>query len=385
MLSLGLMLVALEIGLRWSDSQTGHITGENHGSPQLLTKCWLAHHRMKPLQNIATVHPDSGEPVSFGTNSVGLRGKEVAVPKPPGVYRVVCLGDESTLAGEVNESETFCAQLRQHLQKRTRSRVEVINAGVPEYCPLLSYLFFKHALISFQPDLIVLNFDMTDVADDYRYRRQIQMDATGEPLACRHPDLNSGGSRTHRRRDRFLLVTWARKKLGGISTDRETQQDTLEIDSPRGRYAWLKDHPPDWSVYIRQAFAPLESLNTLSTKIGAKLVVAACPAPWQVSATASNSAEVRESAGVAQGAFYQSTAPNEKLRRFLQAHQIPFCDPLQAFRGVKQADRLFLQNAPRFSRHGHDLYARELARSIDPLLPDSSEPYRAPERTAQRP
>lgn len=383
-LSLGLILVALEIALRWSDSQSGHITGENRGSPQLLTKCWLAHHRMKPLQTVSTQQPDSGEPVSFSTNSIGLRGPEIVVPKPPGVFRIVCLGDETTLASEVNESQTFCQALQRHLQKNTPTQVEVVNAGVPGYCPLLSFLFFKHALMSLQPDIVVMNFDMTDVADDYGYRRHTQMDDAANPLACRHPDLNSGKSRKKRRRDRFLLMTWGRKKLGGISTEREDQKDTLQIDSPRGRYAWLKDRPPDWSVYINQALEPLENLDALTSKLGATLVVAACPAPWQVSATASNSDEVRSAAGVAKSEFYRSAAPFLRLERFANDHRIRFCNPLSAFRGAKLPERLYLQNAPRYSRFGHELHARELSRSILPLLPRQPHSARTPERTAER-
>ncbi|GAB4143868.1 MAG: hypothetical protein Tsb009_15220 [Planctomycetaceae bacterium] len=367
-LVLGLVIVVLEIGMRWRSGSSGTSMGEADSSSQLLTKCWLVHHRMKPLQSIEAQNPDTGETVKLSTNSFGLRGSEIAIPKPANVFRILCLGDESTLAMEVPKSQTFCAQLESQLAGKTSRRVEVINGGVPGYSPLLSYLLLKHSLLSLQPDLVVLNFDMTDVADDHRYRRYTQIDQSGRPLACRHPDVNGEKVAKRKKRDRFLLVTWARHKLGRMSTDADHQLDGNDIDSSTGRYAWLKDRPPNWSLYLRQCFSVIADLDRLTHKVGARFMVVACPAPWQVSAKATNSPAVRERVGVPLNVVYKNPAPLNGLQTFLEQRGISFLNPVESFRQVPNSDRLFFQNAPRFSAAGHELYAREISQAVLPLL-----------------
>ena len=186
-------LVALyccaEIGLRVYDSYCGQVTRRDVYDRGLICKSWDLHHELKPLQRITQLDPDTRQPLKLATNSFGLRGTEIQVPMPPGVYRIVCLGDERTFGTHVPDGETFCSQLQTLLQARSRVKIEVINAGVPDYCPLLSCLQFKHKLLGFQPDLVILNFDMSDVADDYRYRRLATMSDNQVPLACPNPGL----------------------------------------------------------------------------------------------------------------------------------------------------------------------------------------------------
>jgi hypothetical protein len=66
---------------------------------------------------------------------------------------------------------------------RCRPRVEVINGGVSSYSPILEYLFLEHVGLSLDPDLVVLNFDMTDVHDDVVRTGLAQLDAGGLPRA----------------------------------------------------------------------------------------------------------------------------------------------------------------------------------------------------------
>ena len=63
-------------------------------------------------------------------NALGLRGPEVAIPKPPGRKRLVCFGDSITFGYAIGDSETYCARLGLRLADRG---VEVVNAGVTGY------------------------------------------------------------------------------------------------------------------------------------------------------------------------------------------------------------------------------------------------------------
>ena len=161
----------LEFLLRLSACRSG-FRSETERSAVLTVPSWHAHHELEPFQ--ATDLPKSDAPeqtVEFRTNSLGLRGAEVAVPKPPEVYRIICVGDETILAPEVDDTSTYVKVLQRRLQAVSNRPIEVINAAVPDYCPLLSYLQVKHRLAGLDPDLIIAHFDMSDVWDDRRFRR----------------------------------------------------------------------------------------------------------------------------------------------------------------------------------------------------------------------
>ena len=358
------LLLSLEAGLRMYDDRTGKVSGRNEPASPLLTPSRRIYHRLKPMIAVDMTNPDTGKPIRVVTNSLGLRGREYAVPKPPGVYRVLVLGDDTTFAAEVADRETACAKLQTILQTRTRLRVEVVNAGVPGYCPLLSYLLLKHSLLGLQPDLIVMNFDMSDVADDHNLRRYARLGSNGEPLLCRHPDFDSPRDRRVQSRQACLLRIWCQRQIGRLTTSPMEKREDDDISSPTGRYAWVKDRSPNWSVYIRQTFSTLDSLQDLSRQTHAEFVVAVIPSPWQISGHASNAPAVRRSAGIPQGAVYRNDRPFELLKTHLASRQVPFCNPVARFRAFPNAKRLYFDNAPRLTTVGQELFARELAGTI---------------------
>jgi len=324
---------------------------------------------LKPLTRHNVTHPDGPTRVSWSTNSLGLRGPEWPLPKPPGVFRVLCLGDENILAPETANGETACDQLQALLQTRTRYRVEVINGGVPGYCPLLCYLLIRHRLIALQPDVVVLNFDMSDVADDHRHRPFAIIGSDGIPVACSSALKETRRPPSKALFDRFELARLGKSQLEQLLPKGGGASDTRDIDAPEGAYAWLADDPPDWSVYIRQALAPIEHLRALTAGLRIHCLLATYPVPWQVSSKASSAPGVRRSAGVPSSALYSSRAPFELLASFSTHHQIPFLDTSSAFQAARQPERLFLRNSPRFSPQGHEFYAQQLSTFIVSQVP----------------
>lgn len=124
------------------------------------------------------------EPFVFETNSHGVRyPRELAVPKPQGVTRVLVMGDSFT-EGYYHE-DTVAGHLERRLAAAFPGRrFEAINAGVSSYSPILHYLRLKHQLLALEPDAVILNIDPSDVFDDYwRARPQTRFAADGEPLA----------------------------------------------------------------------------------------------------------------------------------------------------------------------------------------------------------
>jgi hypothetical protein len=363
-LSLALLLCALEVRLHFQESLTEQPWDGGEPADQLLVKSWLTYQSLKPSQTVTSHHPDTQSSVQVVTNSFGLRGSEILIPKPPGVFRIICLGDENTLASGIEEPYTFCSLLQKYLQEHSQFKVEVVNAGVPDYCPLLSYLQVKHLLLGMQPDLLILNFDMSDIADDHKSRRHTLIDSDFEPLSCPHPDLIKTKKQPHHTRiiDRFFITKWCKQQLGYIVPVSNLSEDRRDIDSRLGRYAWLQDEPPDWSIYIQQAFSPIDKLKLLSDRAFVRLVVSTSAAPWQVSSSASSGA--RAALGIPEGTLYRSRLPFSILGDYLQQRGIQFCETSSAFQNSANSERLYLNNAVQLSEEGHELYARELAEYV---------------------
>ena len=69
-----------------------------------------------------------GVPISI--DSAGLRDREFPREKPPGVYRIVWLGDSTTLGWGVPLDGTAPKILERELNATGHGRFEVLNAGV---------------------------------------------------------------------------------------------------------------------------------------------------------------------------------------------------------------------------------------------------------------
>ena len=111
---------------------------------------WLRYRR-----NVEWPYGFTWAPVlQFHTNNVGHRGEDVLSPKPPGTFRIACLGGSTTVEG-LTDDLTYPAMLQKKLRDSLGTdRVEVINCGVfgietPGEKKILPNL------IALQPDLIV--------------------------------------------------------------------------------------------------------------------------------------------------------------------------------------------------------------------------------------
>ena len=354
-----------EIGLRVYDSHTGQVTRCELFDQGMLTKSRFCHHEFKPLLRLNIPGQGTDPDFPFDTNSQGLRGAEIVVPKPEGTYRIICLGDERTAGIDVAEADTFCQQMQELLQTRSQLKIEVINAGTPDYCPLLSSLQFRQKLMASQPDLVVLNWDMSDVWDDYCYRRYTTMGGDNEPLGCSHPLLDPPRQRERQHVvDLFLLPQFALRHGCQVWAGRVLPPPPKEIDSPTGKYAWLQDQPPDWSVYIQQSLEGMLPVRDHAEGLGSTFLVGVHPAPWQVATTASNGERVRAAVGVGNGVVYRNRAPFKAVQSFCDDSEIYCCDLSPAIQSEPLAVDLYQQNSANYTSDGHRIAAQLLATFI---------------------
>ena len=101
-------------------------------------------------------------------NSHGWRGREVSVSKPPGVYRILVLGDSFMAGLQVENGQTFPSVLEDILTRLNPSqRVEVLNFGVPSWGTDQEYVSLREYGLSFDPNLVLLAFyAQNDVSDN---------------------------------------------------------------------------------------------------------------------------------------------------------------------------------------------------------------------------
>jgi len=90
-------------------------------------------------------------------NSKGLRDRDYAYRKPPGVKRILVLGDSYTWGYGVRNDEVYTEVLERRFEQEGR-KWEVINSGVSGYGTDQEYLWFRTEGVKYQPDLVVVAF-----------------------------------------------------------------------------------------------------------------------------------------------------------------------------------------------------------------------------------
>jgi len=121
-------------------------------------------HRSDPLL-IWAFKPNVRQPL-FRTNSAGLLGPEIAREKPPGVYRILLLGDSTPVGlGLQRRREAFGEQLIALLRLRHPDLTfELINAAVSGYTSQQGLLFLQHHGLPYAPDLVLTYFGNNDAS-----------------------------------------------------------------------------------------------------------------------------------------------------------------------------------------------------------------------------
>ena len=123
-------------------------------------------HLKSPL--LGWVLPPSSESFTIDApvrvNALGLRDRELEVPKPPGTKRVLCLGDSFTFALGVRLEDLYVKQLERRLAGDPGdARIEVINAGVAGYNTRQELITLLTLGFSLEPDLVVVGFYWNDL------------------------------------------------------------------------------------------------------------------------------------------------------------------------------------------------------------------------------
>ena len=124
-------------------------------------------HLLRLEPNAAVPHRSGEFDYVFRTNSLGLRGREVAESKPAGHRRLVVLGDSFVAGVGVADEDVFTEQLARHWSQQN---VEVINVGRAGTSTIREVTLFRQIGQRFDPDAVLLVYylgnDLAEVLEE---------------------------------------------------------------------------------------------------------------------------------------------------------------------------------------------------------------------------
>jgi hypothetical protein len=101
-------------------------------------------------------------------NALGIRGPERAIAKPPGVRRLIVLGDSFVVALEVPYEQTVTALLELRAAAARAAPVEGIALGMTSYGQAQEWLWLQRTGVPLAPDVVLLMVHLgNDVEDNY--------------------------------------------------------------------------------------------------------------------------------------------------------------------------------------------------------------------------
>jgi hypothetical protein len=311
---------------------------------------------------------------AYEINSLGLRSPEVAREKPPGTKRILMLGDSFTEGNGVQQSETFSSRLQAKLDEAgLGGRVQVVNAGVGSYSSLLELVYLETAGLELQPDLVILNFDLSDLHDDIQYTPLAEFDADGDPVAVR-PEPGSGPRSWPIRllvglkdlvKKHVRLYNFTRRRLSRLLST--FHQPDVSGDIKVDKYGMVRrcEGPCDDAEW-KLTYGYLSKMRSLLAARGVDFWVTVYPYGHQISG--SEWSRGRTFWGFEAGKVY-STRPQELIAEFCRRSGIRVVNMCDDFRKASQTVHpLYYEYDGHWRPAGHEVVADVLYRELVPYV-----------------
>lgn len=309
-------------------------------------------------------------------NTQGLRGPEVAIPKPAGTFRALVLGDSVVEGAQVGEDATMAGRLRQELATVAGGRrVETVNAGVAGFGTGQQLLFLEREGLAYQPDLIVLVFTIAnDPADNsIAVARRYKLAAERRPFFVVRGDQLElqpfqspppepwAGVRTLLR-DRSVVFTTLELWWIGKTVARAQGDVVPPLDAEKEIYR--NELGDDWPQAWEVTEALLARVQGVADTNGVPLLVVLSPSEWQ---TYDDLWPKLVGSGDQARRRYSQTAPNERLTKIGQRHGITLLDLRPTFRAEVTAGGppVIFRKDGHWTEHGHAIAARAVAEAVE--------------------
>jgi SGNH hydrolase-like domain, acetyltransferase AlgX len=250
----------------------------------------------------------------------------------------------------------------------------VINAGVASYSPLLEYLYLQHGGLALQPDLVILNLDLSDVFDDIQYARLAEFNVDQEPIAVRaEPAREQGPWLVERLVDfKDLLKYQTRlynflKRRVGVYLETSRHQANFSGDVRVDKYGMLRANlgPQD----DRQWTGTYDHILRIQALLKARNVDFWLSVyPYGVQVSPREWASGREFWGF-QPQVVLPTRPQQLVGAFGRTHDIPVVDMSDDFKEAsKTIFPLYYEGDGHWRAAGHRVAAAALHRALVPYL-----------------
>jgi len=319
------------------------------------------HHKMLPRTSYR-MHDGYGDfDVEMTTSNMGFRGSDIK-EKEPGTYRIVMLGDSFTLGEGVWDDWTFPHLVEQYLNEKKGRKYEVINLGVDSYSPALEYIELKEYIGMLKPNMVILNFDMSDVVNEYAYRKIASYDKTGDVIAV------NGFPEYYRRWIlKHLFIT--RHAVENMKKHFGANEMTLRtaVEAP---YEKLLNHTLDMPQLKEAAEMysmvedSIERAKKLCDRYGCKFILSVYPWGHQVSGQEWLPGRYRF---IPKGVGISDRTVLE-LERFSKAQKITFFNAFPYFREYKGGQHLYFSHDMHWTPTGQELMAKSLTKFLEEYL-----------------
>lgn len=331
----------------------------------------VVHHRLEP--GAASEFRTREFEYVQHVNTLGLRGPEITPEVPDGSYRILLLGDSFAMGKGVADDRTFAARLGGLLRGAGGEAVEVANAGVDSYAPILSYLQYREQLAGLEADLVILALDMSDLVQEQAYRAVARFGPAGDPVAVPAPDED-------RRKPSLRFRDWLyehtyltrlalyRLERAGSDPGTLTVEGVVNLANPELLAHTLATDTvprgPQWD----DLFDSIVRIRELATRRGADFLLLVYPWGHQVGEAEWMPGRrnfVPDDAEV-------SDASLGEIRRRAEAAAIPVIDVVEGFRDREGTEPLYFSTDMHFTESGHTVMAELLAGALagrDDLTP----------------
>lgn len=300
----------------------------------------------------------------YFSNSLGLRDGRIRTVPPTGTQpRILLIGDSFTDGIAVPWEETFAGRLEAAAAARG---VEVLNAGVASYTPLLERIkiryLYEEAGLRF--DRLVLFLDLSDIKDELFYGEDGQGRATAifyGPFAARGGwklwVQNFSDFSEKVVEPNFVLLGALTRNLAIPLRDlaeQELGREGWTPDLTRYLRCWDEENSPNCKVTELGIAQITDSLTQLKSYLDGKgIPMTLVIYPWP---------SYPEPSG-------EESRFQARWRNWAKAHGVDFVDLVPAFRAQQPGADLYISDAVHWNAQGHRLVAAALLDHWDQIAP----------------
>ena len=305
--------------------------------------------------------------VEFVTNSHGFRDREYEMSRTPGTCRVLVVGDSFSVGFGVGQEKVYSEILERSLNSESAEtngrRWEVINASVPAYAPRMYVEAVRRYAPEFNVDMVITGFfignDFMEIGENDR------MIIENGYLVRWDKSFSNAGPDANRNRP---AVNYFRSIRSFLALNSHLY---VLLRNVANRYRWnfgFRNQKSSLGLYRNESasdqFSAVEThvrnLKSIADSRNTSLLFFIIPQRKQVYDDIWSAAVSASGLAPEEVAF---DAPNRRLIRILERHDIPYVDMLPVMRN-RQNEAFYFTRDGHWNSTGHQAAAEVILEHI---------------------